>query len=58
MRVDPSVGSTIGGVRTSANVKETIQRVALDMFSAKGYYGVSIRDIAAESNCSIPMVYY
>ncbi len=38
--------------------KETIKRVAIEQFGEKGFHGTSVRDIAKEADCSIPMVYY
>lgn len=40
------------------NVKETIKKKAVEIFSEKGFHGTSIRDIARESECSLPMLYY
>lgn len=42
----------------STNMKIKIKSVALDLFSKQGYHATSIRDIAKEVNCSLPMVYY
>jgi len=38
--------------------KESIKRVAIDQFGKKGFHGTSVREIAKEADCSIPMVYY
>lgn len=42
----------------SNDVRQSIIKHAVSMFSLKGFYGVSIRDIAKEVGCSIPMLYY
>jgi AcrR family transcriptional regulator len=42
----------------SNSLKDTIQAIALSQFSVKGFHGVSVRDIANEAGCSLPMVYY
>jgi len=40
------------------STKEAIKRVAIEQFGKKGFHGTSVRDIAKEADCSIPMVYY
>lgn len=38
--------------------KNDIKITAVKLFSEKGFYGTSIRDIAKAANCSLPMLYY
>ncbi|MDD2421260.1 MAG: TetR/AcrR family transcriptional regulator [Heliobacteriaceae bacterium] len=40
------------------NIKETIKKKAVELFSEKGFHGTSIREIAKASQCSLPMLYY
>jgi AcrR family transcriptional regulator len=39
-------------------IKEAIKIKAVEMFSAKGFHGTSIREIAKAAECSLPMLYY
>lgn len=39
-------------------IEEIIKIKAVELFSKKGFHGTSIRDIAKEAGCSIPMIYY
>lgn len=40
------------------DLKEKIKHVAVDHFNKDGYHGATIRHIAADVGCSLPMVYY
>lgn len=40
------------------NLKEKIMEKAVELFSERGYYGTSIREIAKSVECSLPMLYY
>ncbi len=40
------------------DIKETIKKKAVEIFSEKGFHGTTIREIAKESECSVPMLYY
>ncbi len=40
------------------NLKDTIKKIAIDHFNLDGYHGTTIRTIAKEADCSLPMVYY
>jgi len=40
------------------NLKNTIKKIAVDYFNRDGYHGTTIRQIAKEAECSLPMVYY
>lgn len=40
------------------SLKERIMVKAVELFSEKGYYGTSIREIANSVECSLPMLYY
>jgi AcrR family transcriptional regulator len=40
------------------NIKETIKRKAVEIFSEKGFHGTTIREIAKGADCSLPMLYY
>ncbi|SKC78949.1 TetR/AcrR family transcriptional regulator [Maledivibacter halophilus] len=39
-------------------MKDIIKIKAIELFSEKGFYGTSIRDISKAAGCSIPMIYY
>lgn len=39
-------------------MKEKIVKVALKIFSSKGFHGTSIREISAAANVSLPTIYY
>lgn len=43
---------------SDANAKERILENAVRMFSAKGFHGTSMREIATASSCSLPTLYY
>lgn len=40
------------------DLKERIKEVAVEHFNSHGYHGTTIRNIANEVNCSLPMIYY
>ncbi len=40
------------------DLKQTIKNIAVDLFNKNGYHGTTIRTIASEAGCSLPMVYY
>jgi AcrR family transcriptional regulator len=40
------------------DLKATIKAIAVDHFNRNGYHGTTIRTIASEAGCSLPMVYY
>ncbi|MCK9536821.1 MAG: TetR/AcrR family transcriptional regulator [Bacilli bacterium] len=39
-------------------MKEKIKEVAVEQFNSNGYHGTTIRNIAKDVNCSLPMIYY
>ena len=39
-------------------IKVRVKQVAVDHFDQYGYFGATIRSIAADAKCSLPMVYY
>ncbi len=41
-----------------SELRERIKEVAVDHFNTNGYHGSTIRQIANEVNCSLPMIYY
>ena len=43
---------------TDLNAKERILENAVRIFSEKGFYGTTTREIAAASGCSLPTLYY
>lgn len=43
---------------TEKDLRERIKEVAVEHFNISGYYGSTIRNIAREVNCSLPMIYY
>lgn len=43
---------------TDQDIKSRIKQVAVDHFDQYGYFGATIRNIAADAKCSLPMVYY
>ncbi len=43
---------------TDKDLRVRIKEVAVDQFNRNGYYGTTIRNIAKEVNCSLPMIYY
>ncbi len=40
------------------NLRDRIKLVAVEHFNSHGYHGTSIRNIAKDVNCSLPMIYY
>lgn len=40
------------------DLRERIKEVAVRQFNTNGYYGTTIRNIARDVNCSLPMIYY
>jgi len=42
----------------NADLREKIKEVAVEHFKRNGYYGTTIRNIANDVNCSLPMIYY
>lgn len=40
------------------DLKERIKQVAVAHFNNNGYHGTTIRNIAHDVNCSLPMIYY
>ncbi|HHV63534.1 MAG TPA: TetR/AcrR family transcriptional regulator [Peptococcaceae bacterium] len=40
------------------DLKERIKEVAVEHFNSNGYHGTTIRNIAKDVNCSLPMIYY
>ncbi|MEA5040329.1 MAG: TetR/AcrR family transcriptional regulator [Clostridiaceae bacterium] len=40
------------------DLKERIKEVAVEHFNSSGYHGTTIRNIANDVNCSLPMIYY
>lgn len=40
------------------DLKEKIKEVAVEHFNSSGYHGTTIRNIAHDVNCSLPMIYY
>jgi AcrR family transcriptional regulator len=43
---------------TDTDLKTRIKEVAVDHFNRNGYYGTTIRNIAKDVQCSLPMIYY
>ena len=43
---------------TDKDLRVRIKEVAVDLFNRNGYYGTTIRNIAKEVKCSLPMIYY
>jgi len=43
---------------TDQDLKLIIKKIAVENFNRNGYHGTTIRTIASEADCSIPMVYY
>lgn len=41
-----------------ADLRERIKEVAVEHFNTNGYHGTTIRNIAKDVNCSLPMIYY
>lgn len=44
--------------KTDKGLRERILIESVRLFSEKGYHGTSMRDIADNSECSLPMLYY
>jgi AcrR family transcriptional regulator len=40
------------------DMRERIKEVAVEHFNSNGYHGTTIRNIAKDVNCSLPMIYY
>ena len=40
------------------DIRERIKEVAVEHFNSNGYHGTTIRNIAKDVNCSLPMIYY
>ena len=40
------------------HMRERIKEVAIEHFNSNGYHGTTIRNIAKDADCSLPMVYY
>jgi AcrR family transcriptional regulator len=40
------------------DLKKRIKEAAVEHFNNNGYYGTTIRNIANDVNCSLPMIYY
>ncbi|MDI9375256.1 MAG: TetR/AcrR family transcriptional regulator, partial [Thermotogota bacterium] len=40
------------------DLKERIKEVAVEHFNRNGYHGTTIRNIANDVGCSLPMIYY
>jgi len=40
------------------DIRERIKEVAVEHFNNNGYHGTTIRGIAKDVNCSLPMIYY
>ncbi len=43
---------------TGKDLRDRIKEVAVEHFNAHGYHGTTIRNIAGDVNCSLPMIYY
>lgn len=43
---------------TEKDMKSRIKEVAVEHFNSHGYHGTTIRSIAKDVNCSLPMIYY
>ncbi|MFZ2330201.1 MAG: TetR/AcrR family transcriptional regulator [Atribacterota bacterium] len=43
---------------TEKDLRERIKEVAVEHFDTNGYHGTTIRNIAKDVNCSLPMIYY
>ena len=41
-----------------SDLRAKIKEIAVDHFNQNGYHGATIRNIAKDVNCSLPMVYY
>lgn len=43
---------------TEKDLRDRIKEVAVEHFNTNGYHGTTIRNIANDVNCSLPMIYY
>lgn len=43
---------------TEKDLRERIKEVAVEHFNTNGFHGTTIRNIAKDVNCSLPMIYY
>ena len=43
---------------TEKDLRERIKEAAVEHFNNNGYHGTTIRNIAKDVNCSLPMIYY
>ncbi|MGI5971096.1 MAG: TetR/AcrR family transcriptional regulator [Oscillospiraceae bacterium] len=43
---------------TDKDLRARIKEVAVDHFNKEGFHGTTIRNIAKDVNCSLPMIYY
>jgi AcrR family transcriptional regulator len=43
---------------TEKDMRERIKETAVEHFNKNGYHGTTIRNIAKDVNCSLPMIYY
>jgi len=43
---------------TEKDLRERIKEAAVEHFNKNGYHGTTIRNIAKDVNCSLPMIYY
>lgn len=48
----------IRGDSMESDLRAKIKEVAVEHFNKDGYHGATIRNIARDVNCSLPMVYY
>ncbi|MPM07773.1 hypothetical protein SDC9_54081 [bioreactor metagenome] len=47
-----------GDIVPDKDLRKRIKEVAVEHFNSCGYHGTTIRNIASEVNCSLPMIYY
>jgi len=45
-------------IMANTDLRDRIKEVAVEHFNNNGYYGTTIRNIANDVNCSLPMIYY
>jgi AcrR family transcriptional regulator len=45
-------------IMADKDLRERIKEVAVEHFNTNGYHGTTIRNIAKDVNCSLPMIYY
>lgn len=43
---------------TEKDLRDQIKEAAVEHFNTNGYHGTTIRNIAKDVNCSLPMIYY